>query len=76
MRIAIGFSIQNSMEVSLVASYHFCTLGTCKLPISAVDVSLTYASNHAANAHMLHALGITHVVSVGEFDVFVEVVPK
>jgi len=26
----------------------------------------TFRSNHAFNAYMLHALGITHVVSVGE----------
>lgn len=27
---------------------------------------ITFRSNHAFNAYMLHALGITHVVSVGE----------
>lgn len=29
-------------------------------------ISDRFGSNHAANAYMLHALGITHVVSVGE----------
>jgi dual specificity MAP kinase phosphatase len=50
--------------------YHFCTLGTCAYQIYVCLPTyrwrIYFGRNHAANAYMLHALGITHVVSVGE----------
>lgn len=59
------------MAVSRAASCHSCTLVICE----SGHVSLFFVGvveleelcrNHAQNAYMLHALGITHVVSVGE----------
>ena len=57
------------MGVSRVVCYHSSTLGICKsfalVALCSTSLNITYR-NHAANAYMLHALGITHVVSVGE----------
>jgi dual specificity MAP kinase phosphatase len=59
------------MGVFLVGFYRSCILGICEcyfyLAKWAIFVTdLTMYRNHASNAYMLHALGITHVVSVGE----------
>ena len=58
------------MGVFLVGCYRSCTSGICeslflKKKIFFV-VLMEWIRNHAQNAYMLHALGITHVVSVGE----------
>lgn len=51
-------------------SRHFCTLETCLYPLLHLHINFLISDqsrrNDAANAYMLHALSIAHVVSVGE----------
>ena len=57
------------MEVSPVGCFRSFILAICKcLPFAWVFklIFIHLFRNHASNAYMLHALGITHVVSVGE----------
>lgn len=60
------------MAASRAGCCRFCTSATCELSIILLTFVLSNSvlgggvRNHAANAYMLHALGITHVVSVGE----------
>ena len=46
--------------ISEICEYYGCLLAPCH------SYSKFLRRNHASNAYMLHALGITHVVSVGE----------
>ena len=65
-----GLMIRASTGAFRVVSCRFYTLETCVYPLlrSYINFLISDQSrrNHAANAYMLHALGITHVVSVGE----------
>jgi dual specificity MAP kinase phosphatase len=59
-----------STGVFRVVSCRFYTLVTCVYPLLRSHINFLISDqsrrNHAGNAYMLHALGITHVVSVGE----------
>jgi dual specificity MAP kinase phosphatase len=70
MTIKSGLMIRALMGVFPVEYCHFCTLETCVYLLLRSRISFLISDhprrNHAANAYMLHALGITHVVSVGE----------
>lgn len=58
------------MEASLQEYCPSCILVICELSSARNSLSSNFfilsIRNHASNAYMLHALGITHVVSVGE----------
>lgn len=58
------------MAVSRVVCCRSCIWATCEFVCCSnsegIEIYLDSNRNHASNAYMLHALGITHVVSVGE----------
>ena len=67
----LGLTTRDSTGASRAECFHSSILAICEYPLSSAEmlglrIDNLSCRNHASNPYMLYALGITHVVSVGE----------